>query len=66
MNSFTFGDFDQQVMNYRILQEGNASEKKGSFIVSNPLEQQRFTYKEYNNWMKVSPQFTWKDYCSKR
>ena len=63
--SFTFGDFDQQIMKYRFLQEDNVSKKKGSFIVSNPLEKQRFTYKEYKNWMQDSPKFTWKDYCSK-
>ena len=63
--SFTFGHFDQDVMKYRILLEDNVSKKKGSFIVSNPLEKQRFTYKEYKNWMQDSPKFTWKDYCSK-
>ena len=33
-----------------------------SYIIANPLKQQSFTFKEYQNWISVSPKFTNKDY----
>ena len=37
-----------------------------SYIIANPLKQQFFTFKEYQNWNLVSPKFTskeYKEYC---
>ena len=37
-----------------------------SYIIVNPLKQQYFTLKEYQNWNLVSPKFTskeYKEYC---
>ena len=33
-----------------------------SYIIANPLKQQSFTFREYNNWNSISPTFTKKDY----
>jgi len=33
-----------------------------SYIIANPLKQQSFTLKEYQNWNLVSPKFTSKEY----
>jgi len=37
-----------------------------SYIIANPLKQQSFSFKEYQNWNLVSPKFTskeYKEYC---
>jgi hypothetical protein len=31
-------------------------------IIRNPLKQQSFSFREYNNWNSMSPNFTKKDY----
>lgn len=33
-----------------------------SYIITNPLKQQSFIFREYNNWNSISPTFTKKDY----
>lgn len=33
-----------------------------SYMIANPLKQQSFSLKEYQNWNLVSPKFTSKDY----
>ena len=33
-----------------------------SYIIANPLKQQSFTFREYQNWNLVSPKFTSKEY----
>lgn len=37
-----------------------------SYIITNPLKQSQFTFREYQNWKLVSPKFTnkeYKEYC---
>lgn len=34
-------------------------------ICNNPFKNKKMTLGEYNNWISVSPKFTWKEYCNR-
>ena len=54
--------FEAEVEKFRSLLIENA--KTNTTFASNPLNQNTFTYGEYQNWTSPSAKFTWKEYLA--